>query len=54
MFTKPLSYITLPSDLKQAYEEISKLSSGLDEVSYREFEKDLNHNISELNYQKAN
>ena len=48
MFTKPLAYITLPSALKEAYEEISKLSSGLDEVSYAEFEKDLSKNLAHL------
>ncbi|MEA3491497.1 MAG: reverse transcriptase domain-containing protein, partial [Campylobacterota bacterium] len=48
MYTKPLSYITLPSALKDAYEEISKLSSGLDEVSYAEFERELGKNIAQL------
>lgn len=48
MFTKPLAYITLPSALKEAYEEISKNSSGLDGVSFREFEKDLTKNLQDL------
>lgn len=48
MFTKPLAYITLPSALKEAYEEISKNSSGLDGVGFREFEKDLTKNLQDL------
>ena len=48
MFTKPLEYITLPSELKQAYDEISKNSSGLDEVSFKEFEKDLSKNLQKI------
>ena len=48
MFTKPLSYIVLPTALKEAYFEINKASSGIDEVSFVEFEKDLNKNIKQL------
>lgn len=48
MFTKPLEYITLPSALKEAYDEISKNSSGLDDISYQEFQKNLDANIKAL------
>jgi len=48
MFTAPLKYITLPSSLREAYDEISKHSSGLDEVGYREFEQELSANIETL------
>jgi len=39
MFTKPLTYIITKENLIQAYEEISKNSSGLDDVDFLEFEK---------------
>lgn len=48
MFTKPLESILLPSELKEAYDEISKNSSGLDEVSFIEFQKDLDKNIQTI------
>ena len=48
MFTKPLEYIFLPSELQDAYEQINKTSSGLDEVSFAEFEKDFSKKIEEL------
>jgi len=48
MFTKPLEYIFLPSTLKEAYHNINKASSGIDEVSFREFEKEFDTNIAKL------
>lgn len=48
MFTKPLQYIFTKKAFKMAYEEINKNSSGLDEVSFLEFEKDFNNNIDEI------
>jgi len=50
MFTKPLNYIITKENLHEAYLEISKNSSGLDDVSFRDFEKDLSQNI--LNIQE--
>jgi len=48
MFTKPLSYIITKENLTLAYEEISKKSSGLDDIDFREFEKDFSQNISSI------
>jgi len=48
MFTKPLNYIITKSSLKEAYEKISKNSTGLDDVSFVAFEQDFNKNIKEL------
>jgi retron-type reverse transcriptase len=48
MFTKPLSYIITEKNLLDAYERVSKTSSGLDEVSFRDFEKDLSSNIKSI------
>lgn len=48
MFTKPLSYIITKENLQNAYEEISKNSSGLDDVSFKEFEKDFSKNIQAI------
>lgn len=48
MFTKPLQYIITKKAFKKAYEDINKNSSGLDEVSFIEFEKDFNTNIQNL------
>ena len=48
MFTKPLTYIITKENLKIAYEEISKNSSGLDDVSFKEFDKKLSENLNTL------
>lgn len=48
MFTKPLDYICLPSELKNSFEEISKTSHGLDGVSFEAFQDDLQDNLHEL------
>jgi group II intron reverse transcriptase/maturase/CRISPR-associated endonuclease Cas1 len=48
MFTKPLNYIITEKNLLDAYEKVSKTSSGLDEVSFRDFEKDLSLNIKSI------
>jgi len=48
MFTKPLEYIFLPSALKDAYEDINKAASGIDEVNFREFEENFSKNINSL------
>ena len=48
MFTKPLSYIITKENLKAAYAEISKKSSGLDDVSFKEFEKDFSKNLTAI------
>jgi len=48
MFTKPLNYIITKENLKSAYEEISKNSSGLDDVSFEEFNKDLTKNLKSI------
>lgn len=48
MFTKPLNYIFLPSELKNSFEEISKTSQGLDGVGFNEFAKELQKNLEDL------
>lgn len=48
MFTKPLEYLFLPSALDDAYDEISKSSSGIDGVEYETFEKAHRENIDVL------
>lgn len=48
MFTKPLNYIITKESLKNAYETISKNSSGLDDVDFITFEKDFAKNISSI------
>jgi len=50
MFTKPLNYIITKENLTLAYERISKNASGLDEVSFREFEKEFAKNIQTLQH----
>jgi len=45
MFTKPLGYIITKENLQEAYLEISKNSSGLDDVDFKTFEKDLSKNL---------
>jgi group II intron reverse transcriptase/maturase/CRISPR-associated endonuclease Cas1 len=48
MFTKPLNYIITNTNLKDAYAQISKKSSGLDDVSFKEFEKDFSKNLTSI------
>ena len=48
MFTKPLNYIITKENLLDAYEKISKHSSGLDEVDYKAFEAELSENIAAI------
>ena len=48
MFTKPLTYIITKENLQIAYEEISKNSSGLDDVSFNGFDKELSENLNTL------
>ena len=48
MFTKPLEYIALPSELKRSFEEISKNSLGIDDVSFSEFAENLQTNLQKL------
>jgi group II intron reverse transcriptase/maturase/CRISPR-associated endonuclease Cas1 len=48
MFTKPLTYIITKTNLKEAYEKISKKSFGLDEVSFNEFEKQFSKNLESI------
>ena len=48
MFTKPLNYIITKQNLQIAYEEISKNASGLDDVSFKEFDKELSENLNTL------
>ena len=48
MFTKPLSYIITKTNLKEAYEKISKKSYGLDDVDFSEFEKNFSKNLNNI------
>ena len=48
MFTKPLEYIITTKSLLEAYEHIKTKSSGLDDVTLLEFEKDLSKNTATL------
>ena len=48
MFTKPLSYIITKENLLEAYDEISKNSSGLDGVDFAEFDKERSKNIKSI------
>lgn len=48
MFTKPLNYIITKENILEAYGEISKNSSGLDDVDFVEFEKALSKNIQSI------
>lgn len=48
MFTKPLNYIITKANLLEAYEQISKSSTGLDGVDFLEFEKNLGENIAQI------
>lgn len=48
MFTIPLEQIFTTSNLKDSFLEISSKSTGLDEVSYNEFKKDLSKNLDDI------
>lgn len=48
MLTKPLNYIITKKSLLEAYESINKASSGIDNVTFEEFEKDFDDNITTL------
>ena len=48
MFTKPLTYIITKENLINAYEEINKSSSGIDDVSFLAFQKDFSKNIETI------
>ena len=48
MFTIPLEQIFSTQNLKDSFLEISSKSSGLDEVSYNEFKKELSKNIEDI------
>jgi group II intron reverse transcriptase/maturase/CRISPR-associated endonuclease Cas1 len=51
MLTAQIDHIFTPQTLKTAFEEISSNASGLDEVSYADFKKELSKNISNLHTQ---
>lgn len=51
MLTAQIDHIFTPQTLKTAFEEISSNASGLDEVSYTDFKKELSKNISNLHTQ---
>ena len=48
MFTIPIDQIFTSQKLKDSFLEISSKSTGLDEVSYNEFKKELSKNIEEI------
>jgi group II intron reverse transcriptase/maturase/CRISPR-associated endonuclease Cas1 len=48
MFTIPLEQIFTTANLKDSFLEISSKSTGLDEVSYNEFKKDLSKNLDDI------
>ncbi len=48
MFTIPLEQIFTTTNLKDSFLEISSKSTGLDEVSYNEFKKDLSKNFDDI------
>lgn len=48
MFTIPLEQIFSTQNLKDSFLEISSKSTGLDEVSYNEFKKELSRNIEDI------
>jgi group II intron reverse transcriptase/maturase/CRISPR-associated endonuclease Cas1 len=48
MFTIPLEQIFSTQNLKDSFLEISSKSTGLDEVSYNEFKKELSKNIEDI------
>ncbi len=48
MFTKPLSYIITKKSLLEAYESINKATSGIDDITFEVFEKDLDTNLERL------
>jgi len=48
MFSSSLEHIFTEQNLKDSFLEISSNSSGLDEISYSEFKKDLSKNIEAI------
>ena len=48
MFLSTLEHIFTKQNLKDSFLEISSNSSGLDEISYSEFKKDLSKNIEAI------
>lgn len=48
MFTIPIEQIFSTQNLKDSFLEISSKSTGLDEVSYNEFKKDLSKNLDDI------
>ena len=48
MFPIPIEQIFSAQNLKDAFLEISSKSTGLDEVSYNEFKKELSKNIEDI------
>jgi len=50
MFTKTLSQIFTQEALLEAYRQINKASRGIDNISFIEFEKDLNQNLTNLHH----
>lgn len=54
MFTKPLSYIITKANLLEAYDKISKSTSGLDDIDFLKFEKNLSENIEKIVKQVQN
>ena len=48
MFIKPLKYIFTTKALQEAYKDINKKSSGIDNITFEEFEKNITTNISQI------
>lgn len=48
MFTKPLSFIFTKKAFEQAFDDINKNSSGLDEISFKQFHNNFDENINQL------
>ena len=48
MFTKPLKYIFTTKALQEAYKDINKKSSGIDNITFEEFKKNPTTNISQI------
>ena len=51
MFSQTLPQLITTKALEEAYSEINKNSSGLDDVSFREFEKELSKNLTTIKEQ---
>lgn len=48
MFTMPLQYLMTSKALHEAYDDINKKSTGIDDMSFQEFEINLTKNIEEI------